>query len=372
MAGFHDLELPSGGLNHLRRDDNDCSTGGLYHSPAKGDTVNSLEPTNITWNPSCLDANAVDIHLYAPSVSKPRIHVWEQVKNADGLYEATLKPRWWNSSSMIQLQLVIVPTGDPSFLATLPAGPLWNATYQQPQSGTPDSADTSKSDSEGEVVGSVSTSKAISAGQIAAAVVAPIAFIALCIAAWLIWRRRKGRKERKTWTETVDQRMSTINADWPSVTVAGASAAARNSLVGTPTRASLGNRPSSSFYAGPGQAGVGAGLYHHENAQLGASSSSSNHQHSVAVGTGESMLLNVEVQDPEILTPEIIRARVSDGANWWDASRKDSQAEHVLKAPLRAYGHDENKESFREMLNGIDHTQTMGPDDMMRAYAYRA
>ncbi|KAK0505610.1 hypothetical protein EDD18DRAFT_340441 [Armillaria luteobubalina] len=229
MAGFHDFTRRAGGIRHLRRSEDNCSTGGFYISPAKGAVVDSLTSTNITWDPSYLEANAVDIHLYAPSMSNPKIYVWEEVKNADGTYEATLEPRWWNSSSTIQLQLVILPSGNPPFLATLPAGPLWNATYTQPESGTPDSADTSKQGPAGEVVGSASDSKAISAGQLAAAVVTPVIFIILCMAAWLVWRRRKGLKERKAWTEAVDRRMSTTS-DWPSITVAGASAAIRNSL----------------------------------------------------------------------------------------------------------------------------------------------
>ncbi|SJL18132.1 uncharacterized protein ARMOST_21704 [Armillaria ostoyae] len=372
MAGFHDFARHTEGLNHLRRNDDNCSTGGFYISPAKGAVVDSLKTTNITWDPSCVEANAVDILLYAPSVSTPMIHVWEQVKNADGMYEATLKPRWWNSSSNIQLQLVILPAGNPPFLATLPAGPLWNATYTQPESGTPDSADTSKPDSAAEVVDSASNPNVISAGQIAAAVVAPVVFIILCIVAWLIWRRKRGLKERKAWTEAVDRRMSTT-VDWPSITVAGASAAIRNSLVGTPTRTSMGNQPSSSFYAGPRHAGLGAGLYRHQNEQLATSPLYSNLDDSVAVGTGESRLLNIDARDAEILTPETIKARVSDGGNWWAISeKKDSHADRVLRSPPRAYGpHESDGESFREMLNAIDHTQTMGPDDMMRAYAYR-
>ncbi|KAK0207513.1 hypothetical protein IW262DRAFT_1419956 [Armillaria fumosa] len=371
MAGFHDFTRRAGGIRHLRRSDDNCSSGGFYISPAKGAVVDSLTSTNITWDPSCLEANAVDIHLYAPSMPSPKIYVWEQVKNADGTYEATLEPRWWNSSSTIQLQLVILPSGNPPFLATLPAGPLWNATYTQPESGTPDNADTSKEGPTAEVVGSASNSKAISAGQIAAAVVAPVIFIILCMAAWLIRRRRKGLKERKAWTEAVDRRMSTTS-DWPSITVAGASAAIRNSLVGTPTRTSMGSRPSSSFYAGSGNAGVGAVFYRHPNEQRTASPLSLNHDDSIAVGTDESKLLNIDARDAEILTPEMIKARVSDGGNWWAISGKQNLVPDVLRAPPQVYGRRESDgESFREMLNAIDHTQTMGPDDMMRAYAYR-
>ncbi|KAK0467538.1 hypothetical protein IW261DRAFT_1519830 [Armillaria novae-zelandiae] len=371
MAGFHDFTRRSGEIRHLRRSDDNCSTGGFYISPARGAVVDSLKSTNITWDPSCVEVNAVDIHLYAPSMPNPMIYVWEQVKNADGTYEATLKPRWWNSSSTIQLQLVILPSGNPPFLATLPAGPLWNATYTQPESGTPDSADTSEQGPASEVVGSASSSKAISAGQIAAAVVAPVVFIILCTAAWLVWRRRKGLKERKAWTEAVDRRMSTTT-DWPSITVAGASAAIRNSLVGTP-RTSMGSRPSSSFYAGSGNTGVGAGLYHHANERLTVSPLSSNQDGSIPVGTGESKLLNIDARDAEILTPEMIKARVSDGGNWWAISgKKNLHPDHGLRPPPKVYRHPESDgESFRGMLNAVDHTQTMGPDDMMRAYAYR-
>lgn len=73
-------------------------------------------------------------------------------------------------------------------------------------------------------------------------------------------------KERTTWTKAADRRMSIISVDWSGITAAGASAAVQNSLVGTAARGSQGSRLSSSFYAAVEQAGVGAGLYHYENA----------------------------------------------------------------------------------------------------------
>lgn len=84
------------------------------------------------------------------------------------------------------------------------------------------------------------------------------------------------------------------------------------------------------------------------------------------VATGDSKLLNVDAQEPETLTPEIMRARVNDCVNWWAISRKDS---NNLRRPPMTYGH--SRESFSGMSNDIDHTQTIGPDDMMRPYAYR-
>jgi len=40
-----------------------CSTDGFYRyvAPKMGDTVDSLKPLPITWNPSCLDSTEIDI-----------------------------------------------------------------------------------------------------------------------------------------------------------------------------------------------------------------------------------------------------------------------------------------------------------------------
>ena len=44
------------------------------------------------------------------------------------------------------------------------------------------------------------------------------------------YKRYKGKKERRRWTEVVNKRMTTISTDWKSVSVAGANAAIRNSI----------------------------------------------------------------------------------------------------------------------------------------------
>jgi hypothetical protein len=48
--------------------------------------------------------------------------------------------------------------------------------------------------------------------------------------AYIRYKRMKGKKERRRWTEAVDNHMSPISADWKSVCAAGANAAICNSI----------------------------------------------------------------------------------------------------------------------------------------------
>ncbi|KAF8879070.1 cytochrome P450 [Infundibulicybe gibba] len=99
-----------------------CSTGGFYKAPTSGQSIDSLQPLNITWDPTCLSANLADIYLYAPSLNNSRIYVWQSVDFTKGVYPTTLMPRWWNSSASISLQFAIIDAGTPlSFLPSLPA-----------------------------------------------------------------------------------------------------------------------------------------------------------------------------------------------------------------------------------------------------------
>lgn len=216
----------------------DC-TNGLYVAPKMGDIVNSLDPLPISWDPTCLTNQEIDIYLLSPNSEYPRIHLWEGVARTRGTYSADLMPRWWNASSTQSLQISIVPSGQPLFMSTFPAGPVFNATYTEPSTGTPASADTSKIDSGiTSVNDSANAKKAMTPGKKAAAVLLPLIFILLCAAAYVKLKRSRGLGKRKAWTEAVDKRMSTISADWKSVSGAGANAAIRNSLA-------VGNRNSS-------------------------------------------------------------------------------------------------------------------------------
>ena len=204
-----------------------------------GQVINSLDPLPITWNSTCLSVQAIDIYLYSPNAALPRIHVWENVALSRGTYNATLLPRWWNSTATQSLQVSIVPAGQPPFLSQFPGGPVFNATYTAPASGTPPAADTTIVSSGITQVNDLANAKnALTPGKKAAAALLTLLFVALCIAAYIKIKRNKGKKERRRWTEAVDKRMSTISTDWKSVSVAGANAAIRNSIA-------VGNRSSS-------------------------------------------------------------------------------------------------------------------------------
>ena len=215
-----------------------------------GQVVNSLDPLPVTWNSTCLSVSAIDIYLYSPEAANPRIHVWEGVATSRGTYNATLVPSWWNSTSSQNLQVSIVNAGEPPFLSAVPGGPIFNATYTAPSSGSPP-ANTNQGSSGITPVNDLSNAqKSLSAGKKAAGVLLTLLFIGLGIAGYIKYKRYKGKKERKRWTEAVDKRMSTISTDWKSVSVAGANAAIRNSIaVGSRSSAfSFGAiRPSSTF-----------------------------------------------------------------------------------------------------------------------------
>ena len=216
----------------------------------------------MTWDTTCLNATDVDIFLYAPGIGS-RVHAWQGVDFAAGFYQATFEPKWWNATSNIGLQLMIVPSGTPPFLSPYPAGPMFNMTYTAPSSGTPAVADTSHPDSTVTVVKS-SHSKHLAGGKVAAAVIMPLlVVIFLVVTAYIKLRRERGRDERKQWSEAIDKRMSTISTDWKPISAVGAQAAIRNSIaVDGSIRSSsfsFGNiRPDSGVAVEGGQAGIGS------------------------------------------------------------------------------------------------------------------
>lgn len=223
-----------------------CSN--FYISPTMGQVVNALDPLTVTWNSTCLSVQLIDIYLYSPGAAVPRIHVWENVALSRGTYNATLNPAWWNSTHSQNLQVSVVPSGVLPFLSPLPGGPVFNATYTPSSSGT---ASTSQVGSGITQVNDLAPKKGLTPGEKAAAAILTIlVVVALCVAAYVKFKRAKGKMERKRWTEAVDKRMSTISTDWKSVSAAGANAAIRNSIaVGSRSSSfSFGAiRPSSTF-----------------------------------------------------------------------------------------------------------------------------
>ncbi|TFK87247.1 hypothetical protein K466DRAFT_491184 [Polyporus arcularius HHB13444] len=257
--GFKTIRIGHSAVGHQRTTKRDeCATGGLYKSPAKGQSVDVSEPVTVTWDTSCLDTDAVDLYLYAPSVAKPVLHEWESVNYKAGSYNATLKAGWWNYTSPINLEFTIVPSGQPLFMVTTPAGPLFSATY----SGT-DHSSSAVAGAVEQVNNTVTEKHGLSKGAVAAAVIIPLLIaIALVSAAYIRINRQKGKEKRKRFSQVVDKRMSTISTDWKSITPAGANAAIRNSMAIPGNRSSSfsfgGIRPMSTVAVEGGQAGIGA------------------------------------------------------------------------------------------------------------------
>lgn len=217
--------------------DPSCATGAFYQAPSLGSSVDSMTPLDIVWKPSlnCLQPapSLVDIYLDNPGAASPRIHLWQGVPYADGNYTATMLPRWWNSTDTASLQIMVVPNGVPPFLSTIPAGPVFQATYTS-NGTTPAAADTTITGDSTTIVTVTAvsgvSSHTLSGGKKAAAVLLPLLFVILLGLAYVKISRARGAAKRGEWSEKLDKRMSTISADWKSITAGGAKEAVRQSM----------------------------------------------------------------------------------------------------------------------------------------------
>lgn len=185
--------------------------------------------------------------------------------------QATLKPKWWNSTSTVNLQLKMVESGKQIFQATLPPGPIWAGNYDASQASGNSGSDSNdvgtmtSSDSNITQVNELSSGKGsgsgISKGGIAAAVLVPLLLLSLGLGIYIKLARAREAKSRRRWSEKIDQRMSTISIDWRVMSTKGAEAAIRASMA-DPSRASawLGAggspRPSSTFGTEVGSSNV--------------------------------------------------------------------------------------------------------------------
>ncbi|CAE6466002.1 unnamed protein product [Rhizoctonia solani] len=238
----------------------DCN---LYTAPASGATINSLEGGfTMTWNPSCASSapSAIDIYLTAPNTTaNSAIHVWQKVNFASGTYTDVLKPKWWNATSDVSLQLSFVATGTPLFLSDLPVGPTWKAHYDATSAaGAAAATDTSTPDAVYQTVNNNFNGGGLSKGALAAAVIFPILAVAVALLVYVKFSRKKEAKKRQRWSQAMDKRMSVVSKDWvgpgrPSM------AGNRNTRASSWYATHVGNasgRPSSTFESG--QAGIGA------------------------------------------------------------------------------------------------------------------
>ncbi|KAI5120987.1 hypothetical protein M0805_000448 [Coniferiporia weirii] len=235
----------------VRRDS--CSTGGFIVSPSSGEEVDTSNPVTFAWDSSCLNVTAADIYLYAPYQQSTLVQIFHNVDFSLGSYNTTLKPKWWNSTSSVNLQLNIVDAGTPAFLATLPAGPIWTANYNASEASSSDAGDVgtvSSSDSNVTQVNNLDTKNGVlSKGAVAAAVLIPLIVIGIALGIYVKYSRARESVKRKRWSEAVDKRMSVVSVDWRSMSAKGAEAAIRASMV-DPNR--------SSMWTGPGAANVDA------------------------------------------------------------------------------------------------------------------
>ncbi|QRV81268.1 hypothetical protein RhiJN_09283 [Ceratobasidium sp. AG-Ba] len=240
----------------------------LYTGPAAGSTVDALQSFTITWDTSCASnqPSAIDIYLSAPdSAAASAIHVWKQVNFGAGTYTDVLKPKWWNSTTSVSLQLSFVESGTPLFLSSLPAGPSWNAKYDATAAATATGGaaaaiDTSTPDEVYQTVNNNFNGGGLNKGALAAAVIFPILAVAVALIVYVKFSRAKEAKKRHRWSQAMDKRMSVVSKDWVSQ--------GRPSNVGSRnTRASSwfvqnmggsAGRPSSTFATESGQAGIGA------------------------------------------------------------------------------------------------------------------
>lgn len=218
----------------------------------------------MTWDTTCLNVSAVDIYLYATDSDKALIQVFENVAFSLGTLQRTLKSKWWNSTASVNMELTIVQAGVPPFLATLPAGPIWQAQYTVPPAGSasPDAGNSSLSDPDVTQVNNLpgaAATRGISKGGVAAAVLVPLIVLGIALGVYVRFTRVREEAKRKRWSAAVDRRMSTISGDWRAMGPGGAEAAVRASFAGPSARNSFAPRPSSTFAAeGAGDDAAGA------------------------------------------------------------------------------------------------------------------
>ena len=200
-----------------------CLAGGLYVSPASGQTVQVTNVTDIRWDQSCLDntVSKIDIYVYSPSMPNQYlpIHVFQGIPKSQQLYETKLDPRWWGRdlahNSSVPVSFNIVPSGNEPWDSSNPMGPTFNANYDVPNQGA------SKAESFfGKLSNSVKTAflengHLTPAGK-TAAIVCPLVVLAVVLG--LVIRRLHIKRFNKTvdWAEHMDKRMSRISVDWTS------------------------------------------------------------------------------------------------------------------------------------------------------------
>lgn len=213
----------------------------FYKSPTPDQKIDYKNVT-FSWDTTCFGSTPelVDIYILAPGDDRGQIYLYQNVEFAPGTFQTEFKPRWWGAKKTANLQVSIVSAGDLLFLSPIPAGPVFNVEYDglapPPLSSgassvsmnIPDEANTEFNKWDYRI--NFATSHGLSKGRIAAAVILPLLLAIGAIVGYIVYTRRREAAKRQRWSENIDKRMSTISADWHSLSAAGA-AAARNSLI---------------------------------------------------------------------------------------------------------------------------------------------
>jgi len=126
---------------HARRAPAAACLNGGFIAPTLGQTINPLQPLNISWDTSSLtNVQSTDIVLSAPGANNP---LRKNVPFSSGSRVLKLLPRLWNDSASQVLQLNLYESGTSSFVSPIPAGPVITATYSAPSGLAPAAADMS-------------------------------------------------------------------------------------------------------------------------------------------------------------------------------------------------------------------------------------
>ncbi|KAG8971389.1 hypothetical protein FRB90_010509, partial [Tulasnella sp. 427] len=188
-----------------------CANG-LYLAPTANQVVDSSQKLTISWDTSCFNPapSAIDIYLTAPLTSDPDIHAFTSIDYSKGTVSVDLKPKWWNSTSLISLELNIVEAGTPAQLTQFPSAPLFNVTYDPSTAATNTqvaaAANTDVPDAPYTSVNNIFHGGGLSKGGLAAAVLLPLLAVFVGLGVYVKISRGKEAKKRQRWSQAVDKR----------------------------------------------------------------------------------------------------------------------------------------------------------------------
>ncbi|GAA5836356.1 hypothetical protein JCM11251_001471 [Rhodosporidiobolus azoricus] len=202
----------------LDRRQSACSSStDLYTYPSSSDTLPVFEFISLTWQPGCVDIGSSSVDVYLSVLEESGwlpVREWTGATYSSGKLETQLQPGWWGASSgagSVSAQLSIVPAGQPSWNTPAPSGPIFTISYNGTYPSVTQSAIASSYT--GPSVESVEAkeSSSPSGGKLGAAIAVPLLVVAIAVAGYVLWHRKRKQPEKKRFSAVVDQRMSMIS-----------------------------------------------------------------------------------------------------------------------------------------------------------------